>query len=808
MESLWQDLRYAVRGLAKSPGFTAVAVLTLALGIGANTVIFTVVDGALLRGLPYRDPGRIVHVWEGTSQESARQFSYLDYLDVRDRTRTFSDVAAYGFYGAALEAPGGGVLLGGGRVSANFFETLGVQPLLGRTFRADEDQVGRPRDAVILTYETWQSRFGGDPGVIGRSIRLTGQPFTVIGITPRGFHFAPLRDPEIFVTLSPGAELAARRQSHFMWTIARLKPATTLEQANADLRTIAEQRAKEDPRWHKDTSMNAQPLREAIIGDVRPLVLGLLGAVSVVLLIACVNVANMLLARSTGRLREVGIRIALGASRGRLVKQFLAESVLLSLLGGAAALLWAGWGLRVMIAAIPASQLARFPFLQGLGLHWGVLSFTFGVCLLTGVLFGLAPALRSTQGAIAERVKDGGRSATARGGLRGLLVVVEVAMALVLVTAAGLLGRSVFNLMNANSGFDTKNLLTARTDVSPQRFDTPEKLQGFFSQLEARVSALPGVRGVAFVDRLPLVGGSGNTGTPSIVGRPDSTGETLGVQMRTISCGYFRVMGIPLIGGRTFAETDRAGAPLVVAVNQSFVNHFFPNEEALGQRLTFSFMAGTPPLEIVGVVRDENVGDLGATPTPVLYFPMAQDGSPSMNMIVRTEMDPRALAAALPSEIRAVEPAALLRNVRTLEAVIAVSPAAFSRRYPLMLLGSFAFVGLVLACVGLYGVMACTVTQRTAEMGIRMAIGAQPSDVLKLVLKQGMGLALVGVALGCLGAFAITPLLGRLLFRTGAADPLTFAGAALTLTLVALLACVIPARRAARVDPLVALRHE
>lgn len=805
MENILQDVRYALRGLRKSPGFTLVAILTLAIGIGANTAIFTVVEAALLRALPYRDSSRVVHLFETQKQSGPGQFSYLDYTDVRAGAKSFENVAAYGFFRASYGGAEGSEILSGGRVSANFFPTLGVEPVLGRGFSPEEDQVGRERGVVLLTHRLWQRKFGGDPKVIGQTVRLSGSPLTIIGVLPANFHFARLGDPEMFVTLSPPQNLAGRRFTHFMWTIARLREGVTLEQAKGELQFLARQREQVDTRWHKDTGIDAVPIREAISGSIEPLLKGLLAAVGAVLLIACANVANMLLARATGRQREVGIRVALGASRGRLVRQFLTESLLLSLLGGAIGLLWAGWGVRAMLAVVPAARMQAFPFLKNLEIHSGVLGFTFALCLVTGVVFGLAPSLRASS-QVAERLKEGGRGSTARKRLGQAFVVAEVALALVLVTVAGLLTRSLMQLIHVNPGFDTANLLIVGVNAPPARYDNDAKVEAYWRQVTGRIESLPGVKGVAKIDRLPLVG-SGNTGTPSMVGRPAATQSTPSAQLRSISINYFQVMGIPLLTGRNFAETDRAESPLVIMVNKQLADDIFPGEELLGKRVTFAFTPGRD-FEIVGVVDNENVTDLDARTKPVLYFPESQGWSTSMNLLVRTLNDPQGIVQAARTEIHAVNPETTISGVITMENLIGNSTPVFMRRYPLMLIGAFAGVALLLAAIGIYGVMAYAVSQRSQEIGIRMAVGARPADVFLLVLKEGFVLATVGVAAGLLASMAVTKFVAAFLFRTATTDALSFSASALTLTLVALLACYLPARRAAGVDPLVALRHE
>ncbi len=798
------DLRYGLRGLAKSPAFTLVAAVTLGLGIGANSAMFTVVNAVLLKGLPYKDPDRLVHVWETEPNRLTRQVSFPDFVDVRDRSASLSSVAGYAFDSLVLKTAEGSERLRAARVSANFFSTLGVEPAHGRLFQASEDQPLGSRDAVLITDGLWRRRFGADPGVVGRPLILDGAPRTVVGVLPRQFQFARLGDVEVFVTLSPAREAVERRYMHWMWAIGRLRDGASLEAANAELGSIATGRALLDPQWHKETGLRVVPLRDALVGPVRPLILGLFASVAAVLLIACANVANMLLARAMGRRREVAIRLAMGAGRGRIMAQFLTESVLLFLIGGAVGLLWAGWGVRALVAAIPANLAGNLPFLKDLAIDPGVLGFTFAVCLATGLLFGLLPAFRSSAQGVADTLKDGARGASGRQRVRSGLVVTEIAIAMFLVVAAGLMGRSLTRLLDVDPGFDLASLTTASLAVPGSAYDTPEKLIAFFDRWQSRVRALPGVRGVALVDRLPLLG-SGNTGTPSIAGAPGNS-TAPDANLRTVSASYFEVMGLKVVAGRDFSEADGPKAARVVIVNRAFVDQVFGGRDAVGQSVGFAFVQGA--LEVVGVVADEQVGALDDAIRPVLYFPWRQDTGTAMSAVIRTQGDPRALMSALSGETRSIEPDAIVSGVRTMNDLVASTPAAFLRSYPLLVLGCFAVLALILASIGIYGVMSLTVGERTSEIGIRMAIGAQSGQVLRLFLKQGLGLSLLGVGLGVAAGLAGTRLLSFALFETPPNDPLVFGAASAVLVTVAALACSVPAWRASRVDPLRAVRYE
>ena len=573
LDAFQQDVRYGVRSLRKSPVFTLVAVVTLGLGIGANSAIFTVVNAVTLKALPYRDADRLVHIWETQARQQARQVSYPDFKDIADQSTTLEGVVGYAFEGFTLKTAAGSERLRAGRVSAAFFAVLGVEPFLGRTFRPEEDQPLLKRDVALISYGLWQRGFGADPKIVGRAVTLSDAPFTIIGVLPQAFHFARLGDPEIFSTLSPSKNAVERRYMHWMWAIGRLRDGSTMDAANAELGAIAATRAQADQQWHKDTGLRAVPLRNALVGPIRPVVLGLFFAVGAVLLITCANVANMLLARGMSRKREIGIRLAMGARRGRIVSQFLTESVLLSLAGGALGLLWAGGGVRSLIAIIPAALRQSLPFLKDLQVDGVVLAFTFGTCLATGLLFGLLPALRSSGGRVVESLKEGARGSSGRHGLRSALVVGEIAIALSLVAVTGLFARSLSRLLDVNPGFETRHLLTADLTIPPAAYDKPEKIEAFFDQWQSRIKSLPGVSGVALVDRVSLLG-SGNTGTPALAGMaadsnsPDS-------ELRTVSEDYFRVMGLKVVAGRAFSPSDRTGSPRVVVVNRELVKEVF-----------------------------------------------------------------------------------------------------------------------------------------------------------------------------------------------------------------------------------------
>jgi putative ABC transport system permease protein len=812
MRTLLKDVRYAARVLARQPGFALVAVVTLALGIGANTAIFTVIDAALLRSLPYRDPARLVHLWETKRSRDfeLREASYPDFQDWRAQSaEVFEGVAGYARGAYTLAEGGEAVRARGVMVSANFFDLLGVRAAAGRTFVAGEDAPGAGR-AVVLGHGFWQRRFGGDRNVVGRSVVLDGDPYTVVGVLPADFQFAKVGEAELWTPLAMTPDLAARRYQHWLQVVARLRPGVSLDAARAQMATVASRIEQGDPAAHTGVGLRVVPLQEEIVGPVKPVLMLLLGAVGFVLLIACTNVANLLLARSAARRREMAVRAALGASRWRVVRQLLTESVLLSLIGGAAGVVLALWGVDLLVAAIPAAQLAQMPYLRGLALNTNVLLFASGLSLLTGVLFGLTPALAASRTDLQSAMKDGGRSSGTRGSrrLRDALVVGEVALALVLLVGAGLLMKSLVTMLRVDPGFDARNLLTLRVALPPARYQDNERAARFYAELQRRVASLPGVGGVAESSNLPLAG-EGGTGTPQVVGRSQSEGESGESHMRTVSANYFEVMGIPVVKGRAFNERDATEAPGVLLVNQTFAERVFPGEDPVGRRVTFKWTAEQPPFEIVGVVGDEKVTSLDARTTPVIYFHEQQSPDGAAVLLVRASgAAPESLTPAVREAVRDLDAEVPVFSAQTLGQVVEGSRATFMRRYPAYLTGVFACLALLLALVGIYGVISYSVAQRTREIAVRVALGARGRDVLRLVLRHGMLLALAGVVVGTAGALALTRLMSRLLFGVSAADPAVYGLVALLLLAVALLACLAPARRATKIEPVAALRYE
>jgi putative ABC transport system permease protein len=807
MNTLWQDLRYGARMLLKRPGFTLVAILTLSLGIGANTAIFSVINSVLLRPLPYPQPERIAHLWETNRKQNVLTgtVSPLCFTDWRGQSQSFEAMSAYRFASLALTGGAEPERLTGVAASAGFFEVLGVTPLLGRGFTAEEDKPGNNR-VVVLGHGLWQRRFASDEKLIGQTITLDGQSHTVIGVMPPKFRYP--NAAELWTPLALDLS-RSRRGSHFLFAIGRLKTGITPVAAQAELDVIARNLEKQYPDNNRDQGINLVPLHEQLVGqDLRLRLWVLLAAVGLVLLIACVNVANLQLARAATRYRETAIRSALGAGRGRLVRQFLTESLLLAVLGGLSGLLLAKWGAD-WLANIARAQ---FPQLPEISLDTRVLGFTLLVSLLTGVIFGLAPALQSVKINVQEALKESGPGATGqRQRVRSLLVIAEVALAVVLLVGAGLLINSFFRLQRVNLGFDPENLLTFNIALPQTRYGAAHLQAAFFQQTLQRIAALPEVQVAGAVSDLPF-SGSRSGSSFSIDGRAKQSNEDWNADIRLISPDYFRALGIQLHAGRAFSERDVKETPGVVIINQTMARRFWPNEDPLGKRLTIGTPQETelygraPSREIVGIVGDLKHQRLADASAPEMYVPYQQLPGLAMSLAVRGRGDAAKLTGAVREAVRAVDRDQPISRVALMAERLARAVA--TERLNALLLTAFAAVALLLAGVGIYGVMAYTVTQGTREIGIRLALGAQARDVLRLIVGQGLLLTGIGLGLGLVTSFALTRLLERLLFGITATDPLVFSAATLLLSLIALLACYIPARRATKVDPLVALKYE
>jgi len=807
MTKLIQDLRYGFRTLTKKPGFVVIAVITLALGIGGSTAIFTVVNAALLIGLPYRASTELYHLWERTPQKEygKREFSYPDYQDYQQNS-VFDGLAAYSGGGAILSGSGEPESVPAVRASANFFHVLGVDPILGRTFQDGEDKQGGPK-VTVLTYGLWQRRFGGDTGIVGRAVTINGDSYTVIGVLPASFQFA-LRPADLWLPYQPTQNQLTRRFMHGTNLIGRLKQGVTPTQAQSELSVISGRIEQQFKDSHAGTVAAMVPLQEEVVGTVRPILIVLLAAVGFVLLIACANVASLLLTRSLARQKEVAIRSALGASRWRVIRQLLTESIVLSVIGGLAGLLIAYWGTPALVASLPQSQLQAMPFLTSLTLDTRILIFSFGLSLLTGLVFGLAPAVQSSRLDLNEVLKEGGRNMAAGAGhrLRSAMVVTEIAMAVVLLVGAGLMMKSLYRLLQTNVGFKTDNLLTMTVILPGTKYTEDSQTINFNEQLHERLQTLPGVSGTGTVNILPLNGG--NTTRFNIEGDPvPPPGQEVEANIRTVSDSYFQTLGIPLLAGRNFDASDKPDGPGVVIIGKSVADRMFAGRDPIGRKVKYAAIDGPGDL-IVGVVGDVKITGLDQAIKPVLYYPFRQSASVFSNLVVRTNSDTATLAGAVRNEIRTLEPEAAILNVNTMNEVISQTPASFMRRFPALLISIFAGVALLLASIGIYGVVSYSVSQQTHFIGVRMALGASPADILKMVMKQGLWLALLGVGIGILGAVGLMRLLTDLLFGVTTTDVGTFAIVAGTLFTVALLACYLPARRATKVDPLVALRYE
>ena len=813
MQALLQDLRYGARMLLKNPGFTLIAVITLALGIGANTAIFSVIDAVLLRPLPFKDSARLVAAWSTDLRNpQAKQYvSTLDLADWRTQSRSFEQLAGWFIYDFTLLSGGEPRRVKGSGVDGDLFTLLGVQPMLGRVFRADDDKV------AMLSYGLWQRRFKGDPNLVGQSITLNGESYTVVGVMPQGFQFPIVADSvDLWATWNYAKHdgPANKRDARLMEVIGRLQPQATLTQAQAELDTITAALRQQYPDTNKDIGARLIPAAENLVGDHRRALLVLFGAVGCVLLIACVNVANLLLARAAGRRREIAVRAALGASRARIAFQLLTESLLLALAGGGLGGLIALWGVDALVALNPS----YLPGADRISVDGRVMSFTLLASLLTGVLFGLAPAWHASKIDLTTALKDSGPALSEGVGgrrLRSALVITEIALALILLTGAALLITSFWRLRQVDPGFDLRNVLTFRLSLPYEKYDAPQAGE-FFRQLQPRLLAIPGVRAASTVFPLPLNGDESFDSIDvsldqriELEGRPLQPRERLRIDGRTVQPDYFRAMGIRLAQGRDFTERDNKEAPKVAIINETLARRYFPNEDPLGKRIALYsvFVKDRPPLcQIIGVVGDVKHRGLSAEPRPEVYVPLAQEPFQELFVVVKTESDPLNLVGAVRAAVQTLDQAQPIYDVKTLDARLGSSLA--QQRFNTLLLAIFSALALLLAAVGLYGVLSYTVAQRTHEIGIRLALGAQSSDVLKLVIKQGMQLVLIGVVIGLVGALALTRLMQGLLFGVSATDPFTFTLIALLLASIALLACYLPARRAAKVDPMVALRCE
>ena len=798
MRNTWQDIRYSARIMLKQPSFSIVAIITLALGVGANTAIFSVVNSILLRPLPYKEPSRLITT---RSNESAP-----DLRDVAERNQTLESVG--GLVPQAQDYTGGvePVQIQVGLVTGGYFQTLGVEPLLGRSISYDDDKEGGAR-IIVLSHELWRRDFGGDKNVLGKVIPLSGNSYEIVGVMPARFK-TPQQDSEAWSPLHVVNPIAAKfRGVHFLRTVYRLKQSVTIEQARRDLARIDGQLAAEFPSDNKNRRTTLFNLQERIVGDVSLALWILFGAVGLVLLIACVNFANLLLGNAASRQQELVIRAALGAGRARIIRQIITESLLISCLGGLLGLLIAYWGIEWLIALKPSN----LPRLDSIKMDGRVFLFTLGVSLLTGLIFGLIPAWTASNLNVNEGLKEGGRSASSgrsRNRLRSALVIAELALSLILLTGAGLLIKSLWKLNSVEPGFNAEELLTMILELPESRYkEIPKQTQYRASVLEA-VNSLPGVE-AAMISEVPMSGNSLNNDFVIEGSPPIAPGDEPDLYSRTVMGDYFRVMQIQILQGRDLTPQDDAKSLPVGVVNESMVRTYFPNENPIGKRIRWVRDDKAPWVTIVGVVRDVKHFGLDQPEQPAIYAPYAQMNTywkRWMVLVARSERDTASLTSAIKKQIWTVDKQIPPTNVHMMKELMAESLAA--QRFYMQLLALFAAVALLLAVIGIYGVTSYTVSQRTHEIGIRMALGARSGDVMKMVLGQGAKLALIGVAIGLIGSFALTRLMVTLLFGVGTRDPLTFVSVSLILVVVALAACLIPARKAAHTDPMIALRYK
>ncbi|MCI0488710.1 MAG: ABC transporter permease [Blastocatellia bacterium] len=795
IRDIWQDLRYSVRSIWKNPGFTSIAVLTLALGIGPITAIFTLAHAVLLKPLPFKEPERLAMVWKNTGNPS----SVPDFVDWRDQNQVCEQMGAFSTSTFNLLSEGEPEAIPGAFVSAGMLAALGVEPMLGRWFLPNEDQPGGA-PLVVLSHTLWQQRFGADPNIIDRNLIFDAKPYTVVGVMPQGFAWPSgvrLWATAPFDANDPGTP----RGSNFLNIVARLKPGISIEQARTNLQTILQ------PQYPNQIQLNVVSLHEQLVGDTRTPLLVLLGAIAFVLLIACANVANLLLVRAAARQKEVAVRTALGASRFRLFRQLLTESLLLTATGGAVGLLLAFLSLDLLVSLSPI----KIPRLSEVGIDGRVIGFLSSIVLLTGALLGTLSAFRLSEGDLREALKEGAGRATAgrtRQRLRSGLVVAEIGLSLVLLIGTGLMLRSFLSLRAIDPGFKPEGVLSVNLSLPQSRYPEWSQRAEFVRQAIERLEAMPQARSVASAAYIPL-SGNYNSRRFAIQGLPlPEPGREPFANNTPVSPDYFRTLGMPLVAGRAFTVRDDIEAPGVAIVNQTFARRYFAGEEVIGKHIRFYSSSDPQPpwLEIVGVAGDIRQASLSAEARPEIYVPHAQSAWSFINFFVRTDGDPMSLVVALKSAIREIDKDQPVSSIATLDEVLADSIA--DRRGLMFLLGVFAAVALALATVGIYGVISHSVSQRTREIGIRLALGAQPRDVLKLILRQGLLLILAGLGLGLTGAIGLTRLMSDLLFEVSTTDLITFISVPLILTVVALMACCVPARRATRVDPMVALRYE
>lgn len=801
MGALLQDVKYAVRTLAKSPAFTAIAILTLALGIGANSALFSVVDAVLLRPLPFQNPSRLLWTWGSCSLCDQAAVSPADFLDYRAQNHSFEHYGAMAGGDSLFNLTGNDkpIQIKGSMVTAGFFDALGIRPRYGRVFNVADEKTADP-ESVILSHHLWQESFGSDPNVIGKSISLDGKTRTIVGVLANDIPL--LTRADLWFPAPFENKGMQSRRSHFLRPIGLLKLGVTISQAQSEVDVIAARLASQYPATNAGFSAKLEPLRNVLIGNVGPAFAVLIAAVALVLLIACANIASLILARNTSRQREIAIRTALGARRSRLIRQLLTESLVLALAGGAVGIFLANAGVEFLKQLGPES----LPRLDEVSVNGVVLAFTFAIAVLTGILFGLGPAMKASRRDLTQSLKEGGSSGDSRAKHRAhnVLVIAEVALSLVVLIAAGLLLNSFWRLLRAPLGFDPANVLTAEISLASPRYDDAQRRETFFHELQDRLQSSPGVKSAGFVSELPLSGEANDTFFTIVEHPPANPEDNNDADFRNVDGDYFAAMRIPLLAGRSFDRQDSAEDRKVVIVNEPFVKKFSPNENPIGKHL--KMFEGKPEFverEIVGIVGGNKHFALQESLRPEMFMPRSFT---RMNIVVRGASDPASLATAVRQSIRAIDPDEATSTFRTMEDV--VSSSAASDRFNTLLLGAFAAIALLLTAAGIFGVLSYLVTQRTREIGLRMALGAHPRDVLRVIVGHGLRLVLLGMAIGVAGALVVTRWMSSVLFDVKPTDSLTFAAVALVLGAVAFLAAYIPARRAMRVDPMVALRYE
>jgi len=805
-ETVMQDLRYAARQLRKNPAFTATATLVLALGIGASVAVFGFVDAALIKPLPYRDSSRLAVLFESNPLGPRFHLSYLDYLDWKNLNKSFSSLDVYAAYGFMLKTPEGLQPADGARVSSGFLHTLGVVPLLGRDFAPNESEPSAPH-VVLLSYGAWQKRYGGRRDVLGQTVVLDGDTHTIIGVLPATFHFAPGEPAEFWAAERSDRQCEKMRGCHNLFGLARLRDGVSFASASADVKTIAQQLEKQYPDTNSQRSGWLRPLTDEIVGEIRPILLVLLSGAALLLLIATVNVASLLMVRSESRRREIAVRGALGASSGRLVRQFVTEGLLLASAGSILGVACGIEAMQLLTRLVPKGILAKMPYLLGLGLNLRVAAFAVLICVVTGIVFALTPTFRLSLTDMRQGLTDGGRGSAGTIWRRfgANLVVIELATAMVLLVGAGLLGKSLYRLLRADAGLEPDHLATLRISTSGDRYAKKEAQINLQRTVLSRFAALPGVKSVGITSDLPLGDGDG-TSDFRIVGRSYNHDQHDEAADRQVSSGYLSTLQSRIIRGRNFSEDDDSQKPRVIIINQTLASQYFRGQNPVGQRILWG--DDTKPIEIVGVVNDLQEGQLDAAPRAALYIPFNQTPDNSFAIVVRTTQDEQSLLPAMIATIHQIDPGIAVFNPSTMGERIHDSPSAYLHRTSAWMVGWFAATALVLSVVGLYGVVAYSVSQRTREIGVRMALGAPRGSVYGLILKEAGWLTGMGVTLGLICSLGAATLMRKLLFGTAAWDAGTLASVAVMLGCAAMLASYIPARRAAGVDPAVALRAE